>query len=938
MDSQQKSKSTTEEKAHIVVRISNGDTPIFTSLTGDSTIQQLTEKLGDSGKYILYDKRKQIIYDLESKIKDLALFDSKWNQYTIEAKIKEIPIKAKVNEIPKLNPRYRSQSNAGKQYIDLPESKLDSLHLSLTDRQYQIRDTTKHTNEIFGSIHSQNNNTQVEYLDVVERERLYKGNRRLLYGRIPAPDSINNAQQRMFDLKADVDWDDVLFTDLNRESKIVESQNIYQTALAESAYVNSDVKVKAVGYGAASAGFNHSSKFNNNEDSKYFAMTARTTITRAQILVNSSVVQYSNQFMNELNMLLNNGITYKSQWRRFLERYGYFYISQAQLGGAAFMTDIAMESKNQTDSERRQQLRGSLEADMLYASVSANISVGSGNASNNLNINKTSNRTLSCTGGEPHLCTFNTFSKWEESLIDYKSWGVTNALQIEPFYNLLDPQVKVKLFELVPSLREIQRIVLSKRNGYDSFDDSDEEEEEHDFTFFEFEEQISDFYGSHTMKYGYGSYRDKMKLSNWCNTQHNTIRAVEFIDNSLIHGFMLHFEQKIDDYKKKHNEKKQTDFGYISDLYKSENSTFQNDSIKINDLKMIKLQKTEVINRAKLWMDPAETYIIGLQLMTNLNREINVIPPGFMALQLVLNLATYYGNDNESKHFAKKISDAEHKLEELEQQKAAAEQEVIQNIVAFEQKDIDIIQKAIGHKKKSVDSNMGVGMVAAIGAAVVFGAATFNFAKNSSQNTTEIQEVATMYGINSPRITSSSVGMSHTIDSLQQRIDKLEQEIETWTKMHQNNIKQNSSVLNSLDERITMRMKLGMKQSQNYNDDMKQDIYVTKQSLKSNEKAETIFKMLFELAKHPNFDYNLAIALAENIKKEKHKWKNGAESIKKQCLDLLDKWTPDQVFENKLCEQYEVFGDKLIDMRVSVNGMFGYENIDGVQFKFVMYK
>eukprot|EP01083_Nonionella_stella_P236581 830773_1 len=386
--------------------------------------------------------------------------------------------------------------------------------------------------------------------------------------------------------------------------------------------------------------------------------------------------------------------------------------------------------------------------------------------------------------------------------------------------------------------------------------------------------------------------------------------------------------------KKKHNEKKQTDFGYISDLYKSTNSTFQNDSIKINDLKMIKLQKTEVINRAKLWMDPAETYIIGLQLMTNLNREINVIPPGFMALQLVLNLATYYGNGNESKHFAKKISDAEHKLEELEQQKAAAEQEVIQNIVAFEQKDIDIIQKAIGHKKKSVDSNMGVGMAAGYAAfgpvGMLLGPAIFNFAKNSWQNTTEIQEIATMYGINSPRITSSSVGMSHTIDSLQQRIDKLEQEIETWTKMHQNNIKQNSSVLNSLDERITMRMKLGMTQSQNYNDDMKQDIYVTKQSLKSNEKAETIFKMLFELAKHPNFDYNLAIALAENIKKEKHKWKNGAESIKKQCLDLLDKWTPDQVFENKLCEQYEVFGDKLIDMRVSVNGMFGYENIDGV--------
>eukprot|EP01084_Bolivina_argentea_P235093 395711_1 len=221
----------------------------------------------------VYLKRKQIIYGFSSKINYLALFHNKWNQYTTQAK--------EFNR--------RSQSNAGKDLYRF---------ISSTE---QIRDTTNYTN--------QNNNTQVEYLDAVERKRLYKGNRRLLYGRIPAADSINNAQHRMFDLKSDVDWDDVLFTDLNRESKIVESQNVYQTALAESAYVNSDVKVKALGYGAASAGLNHSSNVNNNQDNKYFAMTARTTITRAQILVNSSVVQYSNQFMNELNMLLNNGIT-----------------------------------------------------------------------------------------------------------------------------------------------------------------------------------------------------------------------------------------------------------------------------------------------------------------------------------------------------------------------------------------------------------------------------------------------------------------------------------------------------------------------------------------------------------------------------------------------------------------------------------------------------
>eukprot|EP01084_Bolivina_argentea_P020198 37579_1 len=80
-------------------------------------------------------------------------------------------------------------------------------------------------------------------------------------------------------------------------------------------------------------------------------------------------------------------------------------------------------------------------------------------------------------------------------------------------------------------------------------------------------------------------------------------------------------------------------------------------------------------------------------------------------------------------------------------------------------------------------SPAGIGAVAAFGPAAILAPAIFNFAKNSWQNTTEIQGIATMYGINSPRITSSSVGMSHAIDSLQQRIDKLEQEIETWTKM-----------------------------------------------------------------------------------------------------------------------------------------------------------
>eukprot|EP01084_Bolivina_argentea_P020200 37583_1 len=83
----------------------------------------------------------------------------------------------------------------------------------------------------------------------------------------------------------------------------------------------------------------------------------------------------------------------------------------------------------------------------------------------------------------------------------------------------------------------------------------------------------------------------------------------------------------------------------------------------------------------------------------------------------------------------------------------------------------------------AVLSPVGIGAASVLGPVGIFAPAIFNFAKNSWQNTTEIQGIATMYGINSPRITSSSVGMSHAIDSLQQRIDKLEQEIETWTKM-----------------------------------------------------------------------------------------------------------------------------------------------------------
>eukprot|EP01083_Nonionella_stella_P074415 201870_1 len=596
----------------VVVKIYNGDDATFDTFNGDSTLVDLLGKLGDKKSHSLYDMKNNKIYDLDARIKDFAQFESASNTYVIKAR--------------------DNDSNVGKEYIDLPESKLNEMDLSLPELE-KAGYTMKDMNKLFSDPSDGNTDyDQVECLEPIDKKRLFKGNRRLLYGRIPSSDGFNKAGYRMFNLKSNIDWDDVLFSDLKRDTKIIESRSSMEKAMAESSYLSAEVKVKAWGF-AASAGYSQDSQEKSAESSEYYALTARTTITQAQVMVNDYSVEYTPQFMTDLNYLLDNDITYISHWKRFLNKYGYFYVSKAQLGGTLYMSDESDKQQQSKSSSSKSSMRASMEADMFFVTASASAAYESGSSKQNSSSEEKSNKTLCCNGGRPDLCTFNNFSEWEESLNDHKLWDVTNAIGIEPFYNLLNYETRLKLFELMPDLNNVEAQSGPRIATRDI--------------------QVSDFYGTKSAVNGF--YSGRNVKTQWINRDGRSIRDIKYIDNVIMHGFAFALEPKYEDYKKESDVKNVTEWGYghVSDYLDINRNIDSSKSIELDkytkqrDLKVIELKKTEVINKANIWMDPAGKTIIGLQFVTNTNgNKINVIPPGFMALQLICGL---YNLDEEKR-------------------------------------------------------------------------------------------------------------------------------------------------------------------------------------------------------------------------------------------------------------------------------------------------
>eukprot|EP01084_Bolivina_argentea_P249819 418352_1 len=325
---------------------------------------------------------------------------------------------------------------------ELPESKIDSL--KTTDGINKPDISAHDTNTITTGGGSGDTNIIVDDLEPAAKAYLFKGTRRLLYGRYfdTADNLIKEADYPLFELLSSDDvkeWDNAIIPIDRKKVDIRESYSAIQTNFTESGYNSATVTVGIPGLASGSFGISESHETSDITTNTTLTFTAISRILKGRIVINGQIVKYRDDFLNELDKLLSDDVIHPNKWKAFTTKYGEYYISRCKIGGSVYTSkQVTVNSSKHLESQKLE-FRASFDATIEGVSIGASAAHGTGTGQGIEKENTKTSISLQCHGGNAALCGINEFGQWEVSVnSNYKLWDIISVDEVKPIFDLLE--------------------------------------------------------------------------------------------------------------------------------------------------------------------------------------------------------------------------------------------------------------------------------------------------------------------------------------------------------------------------------------------------------------------------------------------------------------------------------------------------------------------
>ena len=203
-------------------------------------------------------------------------------------------------------------------------------------------------------------------------------------------------------------------------------------------------------------------KSNGFNDDK-LPVTIRLAIKKARIIINGNNFKYTDKFINELDKLLHDNVRSEKCWNKFIDKYGQYYISKFEAGGAMYSTiDIPIDKSKVTESiynvfiNHNALLHGFVRTatdkrvpEEIVSIVTMYHEVSMSNVCKE-SVQIYIHQWIGTRGCIDH-------HEWEDLLCHQKTlWSLVNVIEVRPFYHLLDNERQTKVKSLIPEQYRVE--------------------------------------------------------------------------------------------------------------------------------------------------------------------------------------------------------------------------------------------------------------------------------------------------------------------------------------------------------------------------------------------------------------------------------------------------------------------------------------------------